>query len=60
MTARNIAALVVLGCLIALAVETHPKPRNLSPSRLERTCFYKGAWLPCFIRDEATSQTWDI
>ncbi|EIM25766.1 hypothetical protein [Microvirga lotononidis] len=61
MTGRVVAVLVGLLCLLALGWETHAQPkRQLHPSKLEKTCPYQGAWMPCFIRDEALSQQWDV
>ncbi len=60
MTARLIAALVAVACLVALAIETRAQPRPRHPSKLEKTCPYAGAWMPCFIRDEALSQQWNV
>lgn len=59
MAARITAALMALACVLALAWETRAKPRDRSPSKLEKSCHYEGNWLPCFIRDEALQQQWD-
>lgn len=37
-----------------------PAPRPSFPTKLEKTCFHEGAWLPCFIKDEALSSQWNI
>ena len=58
--AARLAALVALLCLIAFGIRAGEQPRNLSPSKLEKTCFYQGTWLPCFIKDEALQTSWDI
>lgn len=60
MTARLIAALAVLLCLLGMAWETRAKPRNFHPSRLEKSCPAGPFFVPCFIKDEALQQTWDI
>lgn len=51
--AARITSLIAAACLLALAMETWPTPRDRSPSKLEKSCHYEGNWLPCFIRDEA-------
>lgn len=57
MTVRAIAAgLLLLACLSGC---TQAKKVS-SPSKLEKTCAYAGSFVPCFIRDEALAQTWDI
>jgi hypothetical protein len=70
--AARIAALVAIACLVALVIETWPRPRDLSPSRLERTCSItsKGThplfdpprqtFVPCHLLDEYLQQTWSI
>lgn len=60
MLPRLLAGLVALLCLLGLAWEARPQPRNLHPSKLEKTCAYRGAWVPCFIVDEALQSTWDV
>ena len=56
----RLAALVVLLCLIAFGIRAGEPPRISSPSKLEKTCPFNGAWVPCFIRDEALSQQWNV
>ena len=60
MLGRLLAVLAALLCLLGLAWGYQAKPRNLHPSKLEKTCPFGGAWVPCFIRDEALQQTWEI
>lgn len=60
MMARIVAVAVAFLCLGALVVESRPRPRDNSPSKLEKTCPFEGAWAPCFIVDEALQQQWDI
>jgi hypothetical protein len=57
---RLIGPLVLFVLLVAaLAISYQPRPQR-HPSKLEKTCPYNGAWLPCFIRDEALQQTWNV
>ena len=57
---RLIGPLVVFVLLIAAVACSYAPKRTSSPSRLEKTCYHKGAWLPCFIKDEALNSQWDI
>ena len=58
--AARITALVVALCLLAFALAAREQPRQSFPSRLEKTCLYRGNALPCFILDEALQTTWSI
>lgn len=52
-----LAAVLMLAA--AMVVSYTPRPVR-HPSKLEKTCPFAGAWMPCHIRDEALQQTWDI
>ena len=40
-----------------LALSYSPKPAQSFPNKLEKTCPFEGAWVPCFIVDSTlTSQ----
>jgi hypothetical protein len=58
--AARISALVALACLVALYAETRQPPRKPSPSHLERSCPAGPFYVPCFIKDEALQQTWNV
>jgi hypothetical protein len=60
MLARFAAVSVALACLVGLVAETRHPPRKPSPSRLEKSCFAKTIYVPCFIMDEALATTWDV
>lgn len=52
------AAWVAYGAVGYCMIE---KPHPVAaPTKLEKTCAYRGAWMPCFIRDEALQQQWSI
>lgn len=60
MAARAIAVLAAVACLLLIVNETRHPPHNLSPSRLEKSCPAGPFFVPCFTKDEALSQTWDV
>jgi hypothetical protein len=57
------AVRIIAGGFIMLAIVAacllKPKPVS-HPTKLEKTCFHEGAWLPCFIKDEALQTQWNI
>lgn len=58
MAVRIIAGgFIMLAVLAACAMK--PKPAS-PPTKLERTCPFEGAWMPCFIVDEALQPQWSI
>lgn len=72
MVLRLIAGLTALLCLLGLAYGTRQKPRNVTPTKLERTCSIttKGthplfdpprqAFVPCHLLDEYLQASWSI
>lgn len=57
---------LLLGALAAVMISllwvmaAYTPPRGVSyPTKLEKTCAFRGAFIPCFIVDEATSPQWN-
>lgn len=60
MALRLTLGLAVLLCLAGMAAAYWPQPHVSEPSKLEKACWMKGIYIPCFIRDEALHQQWSI
>jgi hypothetical protein len=55
-----VLCVAIFGLLLHFEAKARAKERDRRPSKLEKTCPFEGAWVPCFIVDEAVPYRADV